>query len=544
MNTSRILIGLCIVLLLTPHLLQCGQPGFMDERPIVANVCKFVADRTLIPYHFKYPTLYSYLVSPVICMNGLYLWKVGRIASPSEISLFDDLHPREVRWPARAVSVCMLALAAFTIGSFAWRKYGLLVGGVAGSYLLATPWLLPYSGYALPDITAMFFVALALLQSLRFLAIDQPAKIRLHAVGTGVLAGLAATTKYNAGVAIVPALVAAVFLAHKLRLPTMRTFGLVATICLAATLAFVIGSPAWVLVPGQFMEGLQYEAQHAKIGHLGAFGLPILGQFELLLRNAPSLTIVAMLGLVIFVARYRRRYDGWVVVSLAIATLLIATQSLKQSPQYLFPMAPACAMFAALFFHWLKSRWCLKHLTALAAVILCFPLVVSWHIGLRNLRPEATTAARQWIESNIPSGQIIAFDWAYVPRFFSSRDIQRLMQTRTFQAAPHLVQQLRSKMPTYRTRSIQYTTKWLTSTDARYIVTSSACYERYFNYGVFTRLPPPPNSPLYEEFQRRKTFYTVLFSTPAWKLLQHIDTGNGPRILIFGRSSAISEQGD
>ncbi len=74
-------------------------------------------------------------------------------------------------------------------------------------------------------------------------------------------------------------------------------------------------------------------------------------------------------------------------------------------------------------------------------------------------------------------------------------------------------------------------------TQARYIITSSGCFARFFQFGRFTRIPPPEGTELREEFDQRREFYQALFEGRyGWRIVYDLQTGNGPRVLIFERT--------
>ena len=542
----RVWLALLVVctlgVLLPPHLMAVRQEPFMDERTVLKNVGHYFQSRTLVPADSTYPTLFSYLAAPVIAVHAARLHLRGELPKLGDLATLAKLDPLAAWGPARWLSVCALLVCALVVGLFAACRLGGLAGGAAGSALLVTPELLVYGAYALPDVTMMLFVALSLVASARLAdtGSDRRAGTRL-ALWAGLAAGLAIATKYNALVSLVP-LAAAHFILSRRGLPRRRSLGLLGVSGLAVVIGFVAGSPSWVLAPGVMWQGVQFVRDLTATGHLGMSGVPLLGQVELLWRASPVLFLAASAGLLAWwwdgrspARRSTGRAAGWLALCLVAATLAVTAGSSVQVARYLYPLFPAGALFVGYGVHRLARRapaW----LCALVAVaVMVQPACALWRSGLACLQPSSTQEGRAWIENHLPPGSRVARDWAYVPALPAPDEYVRLRQE-VLQS--NLPERWKAKFaaPSYPlvVGAVEYSPPWLDAQPSgSYLVTSDACYARFLTFGRFTGTAPGPGSPLAEEFDVHRKFYRALFGSDRWAQVHTVDTGNGPRVLIF-----------
>jgi len=511
------------------HVLVTLQAGFTDEVPIIRNVHHFVSHRTIVPPHTCYPTLYSYMIAP---FTGLMVGALVAQGAPPTVADFQHLayyDPAIAFWAARVTTATCLGLAVWLV----YRSAVLAVGGRTGALLAAlalasAPGLLSYSGYALPDVPMMMFCAAALLFSLQLAEGDRP---RRAAPLAGVMIGLAAATKYSAVGMALPLAVAAWVGVPSLK-DRLRAVGLAAA---SAAGAFIVGCPGWILAPRHYWTGFRYEAEHMSAGGTGFDGVPVLGQIELLTRADPHLMAIALIAGVLALIARRHRATLAVLIAAVAGTMLIAAPAKKQALQYLFAMYPALCLLLAWGLAALSHRRRASAVVGCAVVLLGAGLV-SAHDGVRGaLLPRSTEVAREWINVHTGPSDVLALDWGYVPRLLHAEDLAE----RQSETASDYVRELYAGLVPHPTIRLGYEPEFLTTTDAGYIITSSACYERFFEFGVFTSIRPGPCAATAPAFNRYREFYEALFSgLGGWEKVHEVETGNGPRVLIFTRSAA------
>lgn len=506
------------------RVLATRQPVFSDEFVILGNLWEFIQHRTIIPEHTQYPALYSYMTAPVTA--AFFAASVLRGMPPSiyDMSEWSAYAPEAAMWPARLVSVacwCVCAWAVYRLAAESLGRWG--PGLLAAAAFGAALGTLEYSGYGLPDVAMTMWLALALVQAARLARREH---VRRSAVLAGLFAGLAMATKYTATALALPLLVASLLAADDWRI-RVRLVGIMVGCAVAA---FLVGCPGWLLAPGHYWQGLEYERAHMARGHLGMMGVPVLGQLELLVTADPAVTALAALGLVLLLVRGRSPDPGRLVLAAAaVAVFAMAAPARKQSLQYLFGLYPVLAVVCGVAAGGRTGRgyrW-------LCAVVLVGSAACGLFWGYRvAMVPDSLTVARQWLNAHLPDDAVVSVDWIDVPRLLTHEEVDPLTEgLRT-----ERVRRLYAGLRVFTGRDIQYTEAFLRDTDADWLVTSSTAYARFFEFGRFTRLPPPPGSELAAEFEQRRRFYQALFEGAwGWEKVHEVSTGNGPTVRVFAR---------
>jgi len=475
------------------HVLATLQPVFSDEFLVLGSFWDFVQHRTIVPAHTKYPTLYAYLTAPVTGLFAATALALGHPPSAYDLSEWVALHPEMGMWPARLVSLLCWGVCLWAVWRIAREMLDdadlALLAAAAFAAALGT---LEYSGYGLPDVAMMMFATLSLLHALRLARGVQPERSAFLA---GLLAGLAVATKYTAAALAVPLLAAAW---ASPRAGRTRALARMAAWALAG---FVIGCPGWIIAPGHYWQGLMYERAHMARGHLGYSGVPLLGQIELLLRADPVLTLLAFAGAIAFACVGRRKRGQWVVlVAVAGAVLLMAAPAKKQSLQYLFVIYPVMALLIACGVGLVHGRT-RRLLGGVIAVLLVVCALAGAYWGMRaGLMPDTLKVARQWINVNLPQGALVAVDWIDVPRLVTEEELETLRADLRTDSVREAYARLRG----FPSVPMVYDQAFARDTRARYIITSSTCFARFFQFGRFTRLPPPEGTELRVEFDQRR----------------------------------------
>jgi hypothetical protein len=529
-SSRRVKLALFAVatLLIVPHGLFAFRDTFGDEHAIVANALSFLAKKTLIPQSTSYPSLYSYLATPFVALGAVVLAKVGQFASVRDavaVAIADD------RWflviGPRILSIALLVAVALLSVFGLRRRFGALPAYFGGALILTSPSLSGRGTFALPDVLVLLCCFCSFLLLLRY-ATEHGAPRVLYLASA--FAGLAFSAKYNGGAAALPIayVLASDFVRRKSSLSdSLQRAGLSAGVFLVA---FLCGTPGWLLAPGVYWQGLAFELDHAERGHLGSSGIPVLGQLELLVKHEPLLLALGLVGL--FHQRTPRDRAFGVAIAVLVSGLGTAALSRKQSIQYLYPFLPGLLYFALEGLRQtLSARWKVGVLTALIAV----GAGVNYQQGAAAaFTPSTTEMTRRWIYQHIPPGSEVALETNYVPRLFSEAGVERIASDK-LKGGPRVAAYLRREHPRYRVRELVYDEGWLRREGAEFIVTSSSAYQRFFTSGLFTGRAPSPDSATGHEFARKKAFYAELFESGRWTEVFQVDAANGPHTRIFAR---------
>jgi hypothetical protein len=366
----------------------------------------------LDPGYFLNPPGYSELLYAIYAV-----WFGGRGAVAHAYA--DD--PSEIFLIAR-VSVALLGtLSVWLLHLAGARLFDRRVGLLAAA--LAAVAFLPvfYGHLALNDVPAMAPATLALLGTALVL---RGGGTRAALLG-GAGAGLAAGTKYTAGVALLPLLSAVALQARARRELPLRAFGVpAAAACAAALGGFLVANPYALLDFHAFRAGVATQRTLASGENLAKLGLtqrdgivyylwsltwglgwiPALaalgGAVRLLLRDRvlAFALLPAPILYVVFMGVQARYFGRWVLPVLPIVVLLAAWFGIE--------LARAVALRA--------PQLALPAVALVAAALLAQGLVYSVHVDRVLARPDTRGDARAWLLAHVPAGSRIVIE-PFVP---------------------------------------------------------------------------------------------------------------------------------
>lgn len=291
----------------------------------------------LNPHFFNYPALQFYLVSVVY--GVVFLWQ----SVVADMSLLDFLawnylvDDGELRAVARSVTTVMSVATVAVVGRAGTILYGPRAGMAAALLLATLPMAARFGHLAMVDTPAVLWIACAILWAARFLQEPQTH----HLVVAGLFAGVAAATKYPAGLVLLPVLTAAVGQrsAMKLVLPAV-----------AAAVGFVLLSPFAVLDAGATWAHLQDMARSHLLGAAAPPGSPrpSSGPIDVATQlyfavGWPVVLVVPGLGLAV-VERDRRDRMLAVGTVLFVAFAMASTSTFMR---YLLPLGPFVSLLLA-----------------------------------------------------------------------------------------------------------------------------------------------------------------------------------------------------
>lgn len=366
----------------------------------------------LDPGYFLNPPGYTELLYAVYAV-----WFGGRAA----VAHAYLTNPSEVFVVARA-TVALLGVAAVWLlhltGARLWdRRVGLLAAALGAVAFLPVF----YGHLALNDVPATAPVTLALLGAALAL---RGGGIKAALLG-GLGAGLAAGTKYTAGIALLPLLTAIALAARDRRAPFARALLVpAAAACAAALAGFLIANPYALLDFHAFHAGVARQRSLASGEELTKLGLtqrngvvyylwsltwglgwiPALaalgGAIGLLMRDrrAALVLLPAPLLYVLFMGLQARYFGRWLLPVLPIAILLAAYGGMVLA-RVVAARAPRLAPAAA---------------ALVTAALLAQGLVYSVHVDRVLARPDTRGSARTWLLAHVPAGAKVVIE-PFVP---------------------------------------------------------------------------------------------------------------------------------
>ena len=402
---------------------ELAEHYYLDEGTYYANATRINEGRFLQP-RFVYPHLLYYLDAFVLWAADLFqpavAWGIGALTGFREWI--------DVEWYLlRSLNALLAALVAIPVFRVAERVAGLAAGVLGGLLIAFSPLINEGAHVNISDVPSAFFAACSLFFAARLLDEER----RRDYLLAGVFAGLAAGTKYPAGVvavAIVAAWVRSRWRSRKLSFDLLWSG-------LAALGVFVLCTPSLLAFPdiaffskqGIFFGVRQYggggwigvmPASNTAFYALlvvGSFGLPALGA-----------AVVGLFGL----ERQQRAHLAWLSVFPAVYFVLIARMNMVVE-RNLYPAVPAlaaCLGIAAAGCALLLARQKTQIRRTLASLvmvgILAIPIATTIAQAIGFARPSTRQAAAAWTEDHVPPGARILKE-SYTPHLPAGRFVVR-----------------------------------------------------------------------------------------------------------------------
>jgi 4-amino-4-deoxy-L-arabinose transferase-like glycosyltransferase len=377
-----------------------------DEPQIMNRVAHMLKTGDFNPHFFDWPSLTFYLnlvVSCLVFLGGAMrgLW-----------SSLDQVGAPELYFSGR-VFTALLGTATVAVTMAAARRWGTAAALVAGAFMAVVPGHVRESHYVLTDVPTAFFTTLTLLLSLR--ANEYQTLPRL--LWAAAAAGLAASCKYNGGIAIVMPLVVVWAGGGGFVAGLNRTFAVVGV----GLAAFLAGTPYAVLDLPKFLNDYARLASAFAIRPIAESGWTIYPKHILGGIGWPAvIAAVAGFGLAVRQAvTGPTRARGQLVVAFVVAYFVVMARSHQMYARYLLPLYPGlallCGLTASAVIGWLRSRQMpgrplAASIGAVLIVLLAMPATgaVGW---VRDLgRPSTVGLAYQWFLDHVPTGTKVAVE--------------------------------------------------------------------------------------------------------------------------------------
>lgn len=398
-----------------------------EERHFVPVAVRFFADG-LNPGYFLNPPGYTELLYAVYAV-----WFRGGDAVAHAYAS----DPGELLLIAR-VTVALLGVVAVWLLYLAGARLLDRGVGLLAAALGAVAFLPVFYGHlALNDVPAMAPVTLALVGAALVLRGGGTKAALLGGLG----AGLAAGTKYTAGIALLPVLTAIAIGARTHRESLARTpLAPALAACGAALIGFLVANPYALLDFQAFHAGVARQRTLASGEELSKLGLtqsngivyylwsltwglgwlPALaalgGAIRLLVRERQLALVLlpAPIVYVLFMGLQERYFGRWLLPILPIVILLAAYGGLALV-RALAARAPRLALPA----------------TALvAAALLAQGLVHSLHVDRVLAQPDTRNSARAWLLAHVPAGSKVVIEPAVPARWLEGTGWRRWDVTR------------------------------------------------------------------------------------------------------------------
>jgi hypothetical protein len=419
----------------------------------------------LNPHWFRYPGLTIDLQFLGQGFLYLVLAAMGAVHSTLDYRVLHQLDKTPFYLTGRAITAVLGALTVLPVFHLARRVAGRGAGIAAAVLVALSPPLIAKSQVIEVDAPLTLFVAWGPLASLDLAG----GLTRRRAITAGIVAGLAASTKYPGLLLVVPCL-AAIALGARRALPGPResppgtirpgrgtprrdsTLTWPAAIGLAglALVATVfVTSPYLLLDHRAALADLTVEREHMRLGHfgsdLGSTWLTYARDWFTAVAGWP-VAVASLAGLVLYLVRRR---EVWAVVagSFVIAYAALVSSFAMKADRYLLPLLPAAFLFASAMIAELCAKWApgspregrrrtsaaapatgrggARMALVAATAILALPALAELPRRLASPHTDSRTLAREWFEANVAPGAFVASE-QYGPPLLSPLELQAI----------------------------------------------------------------------------------------------------------------------
>ena len=367
----------------------------------------------------------GYLINPTLLtnLNLLTFWLSGaaegidheaRQQLPDSGRQYAPFHLYVIGRVYSALSGVLGVAAIYATTRLLAGGYAAAAAGLLGAAAFT---LVQHSHYTTQTNLSAALVALSVLASC--LALRRESRQRFFYVLACIFAGLAFSSRYNAGaVFIVPVLVGLVLLSRNRSGRTLRT---IAAGFLAFPVFFVLGTPYVLIERRLFINDLLYGFQH----YVGGLDNPIAfenGLFysyrHLVIFSVGAVAAcLALIGLYLAVRRVTLRQIVGILLVYVVAYSVVVLQATRLgSDQLIVPILPVVIIFAGIGCGWLSLYFTGRARSfawvALVLAMLLVPLTLSVQFS-RQLKPDTRHIMQAWFAQHVPKGAQVHLNGPY-----------------------------------------------------------------------------------------------------------------------------------
>jgi 4-amino-4-deoxy-L-arabinose transferase-like glycosyltransferase len=379
------------------------------DEDAVFGVARSIATGDLNPHFFSYPSLFLYAVAALYAAYFHLGRVVGWFASEADFIQQSVVHVSPFLVLPRLVSVAAGTATVWILYRTARRLFDPTTATVAAALLAVAALHVRNSHFGVTDVTATCLLTGAFLFAVR---LAESGSMR-DLCAMAIAAGLAASTKYNAAIVVLPGLLVLAGLGpSRAPRPLGRLLGFLVFGGLALA-AFLLASPYTILDWPAFRDALAFETQHLRTGHGVDVGPGWLAHLTISLGSGLGVEIVALgvIGWIMLTIRDWR--TGVLVWAFPVAYYLALGSGRSVFVRYMVPVVPFLGLGAGYavvrLAAWLARRFNRPEL--MPAVAAALTLVVAAPSIVRVVRldhllsqTDSRLLATRWIESAFPEG--------------------------------------------------------------------------------------------------------------------------------------------
>jgi len=427
-----------------------------DEPSIVKRALSMIHSGDFSPHWFDWPSLYFYVQALVYVLRYLY--------SASQAINFDNVQLAGFYLWGRFTTAL---LGTITVGLTYWvgkELFDKRVGLLGALFLTFSLLHVESSHYITPDVPVAFFVLITFLLSCSIL---DKGDAKYYILG-GLLAGLTTAIKYQGALVF-----SCIFFAYVMRLLAgKKEYEKILYSIIALGCGFLIGVPYALKEAPTFLHDVYQIMGHYSLGHLSAEGTANWWWYLTYFYRegmGRGILILSICGLVLVVVKSNEK--RFLALTFVIVLFTRVYSARARFARNLMPILPFLSLFAAFFLSYLLHWWAKRNFVKkrrflqilipvlLIAGLLFTPAKNVWNWTYRMANGiDPRTLAKEWVESHIPEGTVIAKERYTAP--LNASDSKRSYKVVAIEAIA------KRNIDWYRERRVSY-------------VMASVGYERY-----------------------------------------------------------------
>ena len=383
-----------------------------DEDATVAIALKFFT-RRFNPGFFDWPSLFMYVTTVAFVGYFQFGRLVGWFPYESRFLAAATRDQAPLRVITRSLSAAAGVLTVATVYAIGRRLFDRTTALVGAFFLAVSALHVRDSHFGVTDVAATFLVTWSFLHTVAFAQSRRPR----NWITSALLAGAAASTKYNAGLVVLPGLYAIVLGAAQAHEAWSLRIRRVAAYIVLAIVAFFVGTPYALIDRPAFFAALESITAHLRGGH-AAFAGPgwvVHATSSLRYGVGVPILIAGALGFLVLAVRDRRLGVLFLIFPAVYYAFIGAGET--AFARYIIPVVPFLCLAAAypiVEAARTAARWARRPqfgpaaawAFAMAAAAPSFATAI--HSDMLLTKADSRLIAANWIRERYPDGVSIA----------------------------------------------------------------------------------------------------------------------------------------
>ena len=388
-----------------------GLPGIYhpDEPIVVSRAVNVVINGDLNPHFFHWPSLLMYLLA--IEYEIIYL--IGKLAgsfnNTDDFFRYYSLFKGDFHLWGRVLIALMGTGFSYFLFLITKLWFDRKMAYCALFVSAFTPLLIKHSHFITPDIPALFFASVSIYFLSKYHFLEKRVAFLYWA---SVMAGLAAATKYNYALMIIPVMI---ILLSDTPQKFQKKLNLSACVIGSMIVTFFIFNPFILIDFKTFAQQFKEITLHLSEGHIGmeAKSHPSI---DLLKHTFSGTSIIIFAGALIgaIISLFKDRIWALALISFPLLILLSHGRWPVTADRYAIPLLIFVLYFFPVTIQVIYQRFSshpsVYKFALLALLILSLPISASAKTISNHMKMDTREVAREWINRNIPAHSKLALE--------------------------------------------------------------------------------------------------------------------------------------